>query len=194
MAWAATSSWRYIGTAASPASVPEGYLDPAGFLNKTSAVPVYRQVSAGGAHTCAVKARTTPWPAGDNAYGQASPATGSFLNVGAGDYHSYHSCPVGLDKCLACWGRNNLGQASQPAGSFQQVSAGRWHTCALRTDNTLACRGYGSYGATRPPAGQFKQISAGLITTVPSRWTTTWPVGVLTATAKSLRRIEDSDS
>lgn len=53
----ANSCWLYVANGAAPATAPDdyGYLNPAGFLNKTLRTPVYRQVSAGYEHTCALK-------------------------------------------------------------------------------------------------------------------------------------------
>ena len=83
----ANRCWRYVGTAASPRSVPNsyGYLDPADYLRKTHTLPAYRQVSAGGSHTCARKADHTLACWGNNRFGQVTPSAGAFQQVSSRD-------------------------------------------------------------------------------------------------------------
>ena len=70
----------------------------------------------------------TPSPAGaTTTYGQASPPSGTFKAISAGDYHT---CGIRTDDTLACWGYNYNGQSSPPSGTFKAVSAGNYHTCA----------------------------------------------------------------
>gem|GEM_PF-2698881 len=156
----AETCWAYVATPASPPDAPDdyGYLDPAGYLKKTLTLPVYRQVSAGEYHTCALKADNTLACWGSNHYGQATPPAGAFQQVSAG---YLHTCALKADNTLACWGDNEYGQATPPAGAYQQVSAGGWHTCALKANNTLACWGENGDGRATPPAGAFQQVSAG---------------------------------
>ncbi len=99
----ANTCWRYVGNATSPASAPDdyGYLNPAGYLNKTLTVPVYRQVSAGTDYTCGLKVDNTLACWGDNGNGQATPPAGSFKQVSAG---YTHTCALKADNTLACWG------------------------------------------------------------------------------------------
>lgn len=99
----ANSCWRYVGTAASSPSAPDGYgyLNPAGYLRKTHTIPVYRQVSAGGDHTCALKADNSLACWGWNGYGQATPPAGAFQQVSAGEYYT---CGIRANGFVACWG------------------------------------------------------------------------------------------
>ncbi len=90
----ANTCWLYVAKAAAPTTAPDdsGYLDPAGFLNKTLTAPVYRQVSAGAYHTCAIKTDNTLACWGDNYYGQAIPPAGTFKQVSAGgSYNLSHN-------------------------------------------------------------------------------------------------------
>ena len=95
--------WGYVADAASPPEAPDdyGYLNPADYLNKTLTLPVYRQVSAGASHTCALKADNTLACWGGNDYGQATPPAGAFQQVSAS---GYQSCGIRTDGFMACWG------------------------------------------------------------------------------------------
>jgi alpha-tubulin suppressor-like RCC1 family protein len=67
----------------------------------------------------------------------------------------YHTCAIGTDKDVYCWGNNNDLQASRtqilastigmPGGSYLMVAAGAYHTCALRVDGVY-CQGHSSDG------------------------------------------------
>ena len=74
-----------------------------------------------------------------------------------------HSCAVGQDDRVACWGNNGSFQAEPPPSwRFKQVSAGGSHSCGVRASNRVACWGYnGSGQADAPPTWQFSQVSAG---------------------------------
>ncbi|MGH8477322.1 MAG: peptidoglycan DD-metalloendopeptidase family protein [Methylococcales bacterium] len=175
--------WRYVGNADSPRRAPDdyGYLNPAGYLNKTFEQPVYRQVSAGQSHTCALTVSNTLSCWGDNADGQAVPPSGAFKQVSAGmgspPYRivpvppapgprpgpdsSAHTCALRADQSLACWGDNYFAQANPPRGTFKQVDSGGLHGCAIQANDTVVCWGDNREGQTDAPTGQFKQLSAG---------------------------------
>ncbi len=78
--------------------------------------------------------------------------------ISAGDSHT---CRVGEDGSVECWGWNELGQAGPPAGEFASVSAGAFHTCGVKTDGSVACWGTGHYGQTTAPRGEFTSVSSG---------------------------------
>src|SRR6266404_8115973 len=116
---------------------------------------VFRQVSAGGLHTCGVTSDDLAYCWGYNNYGQ--------LGVGTTD---------GPELCLS------LGCSTRPVAvlgglRFRQVSAGEDHTCGITTDYRAYCWGLngGSLGdgtmlsrsTPVPVAGQlsFRQVSAG---------------------------------
>src|SRR5690606_2016626 len=69
---------------------------------------VFRQLSAGSAHTCAVRDDATVACWGANADGQATPPAGTFREVEAG---SANTCAVRSDGIPVCWGRNDAGQS-----------------------------------------------------------------------------------
>ena len=85
-----------------------------------------------------------------------TPAT--FKTVSAG---GRHSCAVGTDDKIVCWGWNGDGQADAPLGTFNTVAAGGSHSCAVRTDDTITCWGSNDDGETDAPTGTFKTVAAG---------------------------------
>ena len=118
----------------------------------------YVAVSAGNAHTCALRADGTITCWGSDALGQADAPVGRFSAVSAG---GNHTCGLRIDNTIACWGHDAFGQADAPVGRFSAVSAGGNHTCGLRIDNTIACWGWHEHGQTDAPAGQFRAVAAG---------------------------------
>jgi alpha-tubulin suppressor-like RCC1 family protein len=70
-----------------------------------------------------------------------------------------HSCALGVDGALRCWGRNNEGQLGDGttvartvpvtvtgmASGVTAVAAGGYHTCAIR-NGALLCWGWNTYG------------------------------------------------
>ena len=123
-------------------------------------------VTAGDAHTCAVRTDHTGWCWGNNDFGQlgdgtttthASPvqvaATGlpNLTEVAAG---SSHSCGLGVDHSVWCWGHNNAGQLGNGMMSDNHtpvsvanvtdavaIAAGDAHTCAVSSAGGLVCWG-----------------------------------------------------
>ena len=121
-------------------------------------------VSAGGFHTCGVKADGSMvcWGFNEDTFynytGQANPPAGSFRSVSAG---LLHNCAVRTDGSVACWGDNSEDQSDPPRGEFRFVSAGLYHTCAVNTDSIVECWGSNQYGKADPPDGYFHSVSAG---------------------------------
>jgi hypothetical protein len=107
------------------------------------------QVSAGRAHTCAVKANGDIDCWGFNGQGRAADQTGPYVQVSAG---RAHTCAVKANGDVDCWGSNGLGQAADQAGPYGQVSAGFAHTCAVKASGALACWGDNSVGQATPPS------------------------------------------
>ncbi|MCX6924292.1 MAG: immunoglobulin domain-containing protein, partial [Verrucomicrobia bacterium] len=130
---------------------------------------VFRQVSARGSHTVAVKADGTLWAWGYNNYGQLGDGTtdskSSPVQVGtdtkwqvvAAGY--YHTVAVKTDGTLWAWGYNNSGQLgdgtraskSSPVQvgtdtNWQVVAAGDYYTVAVKTDGTLWAWVYNWFG------------------------------------------------
>lgn len=114
-------------------------------------------VSAGGLHSCGVRAdgRVACWGANDA--GQATPPEGSFLAVSAG---AAHACGIRVDGTLACWGAGEAGQTSPPPGTYTAVSAAARYACALAVDGQAACWGDDQSATTEPPPGPFRQVAA----------------------------------
>ena len=133
--------------------------------------PSYVQVSAGSAHTCAVRGSGEVQCWGSNWLGQA-PATRrptaprSYTAVSAAAAHSCALTDVGEAEC---WGNNSFGQApsrrSARSGSFTQLSSSGLHNCALRADGVVECWGANLLGqapASRTATlGRFIQVAAG---------------------------------
>ena len=136
---------------------------PTQVKNMTSGVT---QVSAGGAHTCAIK-NGELWCWGRNKYGQLGdgttddkPTPTQVKNMTSGvtqvsvGYH--HICAI-KSGGLWCWGRSDYGQLGDGTGTTRlvptsimdsdvtQVSAGNWHTCAIKS-GALYCWGANQYG------------------------------------------------
>ena len=130
----------------------------------------WRQVSAGGRHTAAVKTDGTLWTWGTNLEGQlgevagnrSSPATtaggGTTWKQVACGYN--HTAAVKTDGTLWTWGQGQFGRIgdgtvtnrSSPvttAGggtNWKQVTGGTLHTAAIKTDGTLWTWGHNQYG------------------------------------------------
>jgi alpha-tubulin suppressor-like RCC1 family protein len=127
----------------------------------------FRQVSAGGVHTCGVTLHNLAYCWGDNLFGQFGDGTVSndltptpVAVVGGLQFHqvdagSLHTCGVTLEGLAYCWGDNEFGLLGDgtttnrltPAAvagglRFRQVSAGEnFHTCGVTTGNIAYCWG-----------------------------------------------------
>ena len=134
----------------------------------------FKAVSAGGLHSCGLRADDTITCWGDNTVGQTDVPTGmgaTFWPIGqAGHFKTVsagfgHSCAVRADDTITCWGYNGGGQTDAPAGAFKAVSAGHHQSCGLRADDTITCWGLYNLnqGRVASPHGdlKFKAVSAG---------------------------------
>jgi alpha-tubulin suppressor-like RCC1 family protein len=129
----------------------------------------YRQVEAGGYHSCAVTTtdRAFCWGNGNNGqlgngktYLSFWPrAVAGGLNFDRVTTGLFHTCGETTADRAYCWGSNSLGQLGDGtttgrltpvavAGglSFGQVSAGSWHTCGKSLASAGYCWGYGFFG------------------------------------------------
>ena len=99
----------------------------------------FTAVSAGGWHSCALRADGSVVCWGSNESGEPTPPSGSFTAVSAG---VWHSCGLGTSGSVVCWGGTEAGRATPtpPSGSFTAVSAGvlafvwgsyQWFGCVL---------------------------------------------------------------
>ena len=73
----------------------------------------------------------------------------------------YHSCAIGSDRTLRCWGRNLDGQSTPPPGQYSHVAASTDNVCAVATDGALTCWGRSDAGQNLYPAGSFTQVAGG---------------------------------
>jgi alpha-tubulin suppressor-like RCC1 family protein len=132
----------------------------------------FRQVSAGGDHTCGVTTDNRAFCWGLNHKGQVGDGTFrsrlvpvpvdagglQFRRVSAG---GSHTCGVTTDNRAFCWGRNGQGRLGDGTTTdidrvrpvavtgglfFLQVSPGDDHTCGVTTTNRVYCWGSNSYG------------------------------------------------
>jgi len=86
------------------------------------------------------------------------PDEGDFTAVAVG---WDHSCGIGRDRTVSCWGDNARGQAAPPDGEFVALAAGRSHTCGIDARQEIVCWGWDGRGATEAPEGRFIAVTAG---------------------------------
>ena len=139
-----------------------------GLPQRIGALSDWKTVSAGGAHTCAIRgAGNYLYCWGDDSSGQSGDASTNrsdkpYPKVVAGPYTGWkavsagttHTCGIRTSGYLYCWGddsRGQLGNASVgskhypyrvgKAIGWTQISAGGAHSCATRTVGYLYCWG-----------------------------------------------------
>jgi alpha-tubulin suppressor-like RCC1 family protein len=130
----------------------------------------FRQVSAGGTHSCGVTTDYRAYCWGGNFSGQLGDGTTTvrltpvpvvgglnFVQVAAG---VYHTCGLSYpDRRAYCWGLNSYGQLGDGTASdrptpvavlggrqFRQVSGGQYHTCGVTTTSQAFCWGNNQRG------------------------------------------------
>ena len=83
-----------------------------------------------------------------------------FVSISSG---LWHTCQLGEDGSVVCWGSDERGQSSPPEGEhFRLISSGGLETCGLREDNSVNCWGRDDDGQTTPPEDEkFELISSG---------------------------------
>jgi alpha-tubulin suppressor-like RCC1 family protein len=145
--------------------------DPTLAAAGTGTLP-FRQLAAGGFHTCGVTATDEVYCWGNNGLGQLGLGWGfvgavvprpsgivggiRFRQVSGG---SSHTCGVATDGLAYCWGRNTSGQLgdgtttdrSTPARvfggrKFRQIDAGYSHTCGVTAERRAYCWGKNDSG------------------------------------------------
>ena len=149
----------------------DGSTSPIVFRATTSAAPfnARRDISAGGGHTCGIRAEGVAHCWGGNDYGQvgdgsterrltpvrvATPERLTALAAG-----SEHSCGLGASGAVYCWGNNAAGQLGDGTNRarlkpvrvvtsqrLQQIAVGMAHSCALDSAGRLYCWGQNGRG------------------------------------------------
>jgi alpha-tubulin suppressor-like RCC1 family protein len=133
---------------------------------------LFKQVSAGQGHTCAVSVDSLAYCWGGNLFGQLGDGTQTdrltpvrvattlrFRGVSAG---TDHTCGIAISNRAYCWGINTtygtLGDGTtadfrlKPVPvvgglHFRQLTAGNQHTCGVTLDDKAYCWGTNSFGA-----------------------------------------------
>jgi alpha-tubulin suppressor-like RCC1 family protein len=123
------------------------------------------EVTAGGAHSCALDQDRLAWCWGSNSNGQLgivrrhdrqlTPVAVNggfrFSSISAGDRHT---CGIDVDTRTLCWGANDSGQLGDGTRSdrdapryvidappFTEIAAGGRHSCAIDRDARVHCWG-----------------------------------------------------
>ena len=131
----------------------------------------YKYITAGSAHSCAIRTDNTITCWGTH-YSGIAPLPAGYISAAidapAGTYKAIstglnHSCAIRTDDTITCWGDNQRRQAEPPSGTYKAIDAGWRHSCAIRTDDTITC--WGHLGVTgvqaEAPSGTYKAIGAG---------------------------------
>jgi fibronectin type 3 domain-containing protein len=122
-------------------------------------------VTAGGAHTLAIKSDGSLWSWGNNYHGQLGDGTTTYRptptkvmdNVASVSAGMYHTIAIKTDGSLWAWGNNVYGQLGNETNvssvipvkvmdNVARVSTRSYHTLAIKTDGTLWAWGYNQYG------------------------------------------------
>jgi alpha-tubulin suppressor-like RCC1 family protein len=128
-----------------------------------AAALTFRQVSAGGAHTCAVTTANVAYCWGN---GQLTPKPVSgglkFLEVSAGGSSTVRdaetlTCGVTTGKLVYCWGTNLIPAPVPGDRKFETVSVGLFHICAVNPNDVAFC--WGNQEGFR--SNQFGQLGTG---------------------------------
>ena len=131
----------------------------------------FKAITTGGTHSCGITNTDKPYCWGENTAGQLGTGNTtdtnggyavllpsgvtSFTDIQANDYHS---CGIGDNSKIYCWGRNSNGQSGDgtttsphtsavetvlPSGvtGFTALTVGRTHTCAIGDDEQVYCWG-----------------------------------------------------
>jgi alpha-tubulin suppressor-like RCC1 family protein len=134
-------------------------------------------IASGAFHVCALLVDGTVWCWGSNYYGElgsgvANPGSASWYppvqvagltDVAAISANDSHSCALGTDGTVSCWGFNYYGELGSDATTDGQpysalpvaveglphavaIGTGDSHSCAILDDGTARCWGEGTWG------------------------------------------------
>lgn len=155
--WGALIAILAVGALASPAvlqspasAAPTPIAAPASADRLLAPTPVgVVDIAAGAQHTCAILGGGALECWGSDTAGQATPPSGAYYRVAAGNDFS---CAIGYDGDtsdggpISCWGADDSGQASPPSGTeFIQIGAAGYTACARDADWNLTCWGSGGW-------------------------------------------------
>ena len=180
---------------------------------------LFRQVDAGGYHTCAVTTAYRVFCWGDGGFGQLGDgrsvrsrwprAVSSGLMFRRATAGIYYSCAETLGSRAWCWGSNSHGQIgngspqfttqSTPVAvaggfSFGQMSAGSWHMCAKQTTTSAGfCWGYGFFGQLGNGSSSFGAVALTPVPVMPPQQSASTPLLARKArTDQALPWVEDA--
>ena len=104
------SSMRDTGIPGDGGGVRDGRATDEGEIAGTG-TRAFTQISAGGDHTCGLRAdgSVTCW--GGDFFGQSAPAAGTYTQISAG---GIHTCGLRASGSVTCWGDNSAGQSTYP--------------------------------------------------------------------------------
>ncbi len=137
----------------------EGFLG--GFLACTSSCQLDTsscrntgRITGGNTYGCFLNSENSAKCWGSNAFGRATPPSGKYLTIDAGDRLV---CAQKLNRTLECWGDLTDGFVEFPAGEFQKFAVADEHMCGILANGTLQC--WGDSGSNlNAPMGVFKDI------------------------------------
>ena len=135
----------------------------------------WKSISTHAEHSCGIASDDAVYCWGDGDYGRlgdgavgnntsptavlAGEGPATYKQVAAG---TYHTCGIGSDDRIYCWGYGSLGQLGNGGsddsyspvrvldgngpGTYKQIDVGAFQTCGVTFNDDLYCFGYGFYG------------------------------------------------
>lgn len=121
---------------------------------------VWKDISAGGSHTCGIQSDDTLWCWGKADYGQTGLNSNTNVSIptqvsGGGSWADISTnysttCGIKSDGTVWCWGVTEAGNLTVPTQQgtdtdWARVTTGQGYQCAIKTDGTGWCWGYGGF-------------------------------------------------